>query len=307
MEKSSFFVTELDASQRIDKYLKKMMPSAPLNFIYKLLRTKDVRVNNKKVPANYILNVDDEIIIFLTSEQKAEFITPYAFFIAEPTFGLIYEDDNILVVNKPAGLLVHPTSAEKVITLTNMVLTYFYKQGRFDPAQRGYIPSPVSRIDEETSGVVIFAKKLAVHQQLANAFTCDNALIRTYRLVVYGILSKDSGTIDLSLSKSAGIVHVSATGKVAQTTYKVLKRSDHKTYIESVLLTGRQHQIRASFDYIGHPLVGDSKYGEKDSSIPLHLNAYSLSFTKLVAPLDYLNGQTFIADNTKFLLKTIGE
>ena len=159
MEKSSFFVTELDASQRIDKYLKKMMPSAPLNFIYKLLRTKDVRVNNKKVPANYILNVDDEIIIFLTSEQKAEFITPYAFFIAEPTFGLIYEDDNILVVNKPAGLLVHPTSAEKVITLTNMVLTYFYKQGRFDPAQRGYIPSPVSRIDEETSGVVIFAKK----------------------------------------------------------------------------------------------------------------------------------------------------
>ncbi len=303
----TFIVSDKDASQRVDKYLKKIMPTAPQNLIYKLLRTKDVRVNNKKVQGDYVLQEEDVIFIFVNEEQAAEFFTPYTFKEVTPNFKLVYEDENILAVHKKAGLLVHPSPQEKEITLTNMVLTYLKAKGEFDETKRGYIPSPVSRIDQDTDGIIVFAKKQNVHQILANAFMGQNQVKRVYKAVVYGRMDKVEGTIKLSLLKQRGKVVVDEEGKESTTFYRVLEEASTKSLLEVELLTGRQHQIRVHFQSIGHPLVGDRKYGKGEEHGELALNAYSLTFSGLQSPLDYLNGQTFIADNSAKLRKRLGE
>ncbi|OQC11466.1 MAG: Ribosomal large subunit pseudouridine synthase C [Tenericutes bacterium ADurb.Bin087] len=307
MEKLTLTISDIEAGQRLDKYLKKIMPTAPQSFIYKLIRIKDIKINNKKTDAAYILEEDDIVSIFLTEKQVAEFIVPYTFTKIRKPFTIIYEDENILVINKDAGLLVHASEFENELTLTNMVLTYLHDRGKFDPQKRGYIPSPVSRIDRDTSGVVIFSKKQSVHQALAGAFTRENEVIRLYRLVVYGTLKTDEGIIALPLKRENGQTVPASDGQNALTTYEVIKRGVNKTYVEVALLTGRQHQIRAHFKAIGHPLVGDAKYGNSDEAKPLALNAYKVVFTALSPPLDYLNGQEFIADNTAPLLQELGE
>lgn len=306
MLKMTYIVSDKDAFQRVDKYLKKLMPKAPLSLIHKLLRTKDVRVNNKKVSGEYIIQEDDVVFIFVTEEQAAEFFVLYTFKEVSPTFKLVYEDENILVVHKPSGLLVHPSPLEKDYTLTNMVLTYLKKKGEFDATKRGYIPSPIARIDQDTNGIIIFAKKQNVHQILATAFLNENTANRVYKAVVYGKIDKDEGTINKSLLKTRGKVVVHSEGNDATTFYRVLKVSASKSLLEVHLLTGRQHQIRVHMQSIGHPLVGDKKYGPKDNH-ELALNAYSLTFNGLKEPLSYLNGKTFIADNTFALLKILGE
>lgn len=306
MVKVTFLITPEEAGQRLDKYLKKVLPTAPSSLIYRLLRKNDIRVNNKKTSENYILAVGDTIFVFLSEAQSDEFIKDYKFSKVEPTFSVVFEDDNILIVNKPAGLITHPSAGEKEYTLTNMVLTYLFAKNEFDPSRRGYIPSPVSRIDQDTNGIVLFAKKQSVHQQLATAFTKPKSVSRIYRALVYGIVKKDEGTLSLSLLKKDGLVISNQHGKTAITKFTVLQRVANITYVEATLFTGKQHQIRVSFAEMGHPLLGDRKYGKSDS-LPLMLNAYSLTFHALEAPLDYLNGRPFIADNTALFMKIIGD
>ncbi len=307
MVKVEFLISEDDAGQRLDKYLKKVLTTAPQSLIARLLRKNDIRVNNKKTIGSYLLEKGDMIFVYLSEEQKAEFIQDYSFVKVTPTFKVIVEDDNILIVNKPSGLIVHPSSAEKEYTLTNMVLTYLFAKNEFDPSKRGYIPSPVSRIDQATSGIVVFAKKQSVHQQLATAFTKQNDVSRVYRALVYGIVKKDEGTVSLSLIKKDGLVITNEHGKAALTKFSVLQRVANITYVEATIFTGKQHQIRVSFAEMGHPILGDAKYGKGNDGHSLMLNAYSLTFHALEGPLVYLNGQTFIADNTAQFKKILGE
>lgn len=306
MEKLTFTISDKEAGQRLDKYLKKILLGAPPSFIYKLIRKKDIKINDKKSDVAYLLSEGDVISVFLTESQAQEFIQPYTFSRVRRSLKIIYEDENILVINKEAGLLVHGTEFESEMTLTNIVLTYLSTKGEFDPLARGFIPSPVSRIDRETSGVVIFSKRQSVHQALASAFSREDEVIRLYRLVVCGTLKKEEGIIDLPLTREKGLTIPAKDGVKALTKYKVIKRANKRTYIEAQLLTGRQHQIRAHFKALGHPLVGDTKYGGDGAEV-LALNAYKVEFTALAAPLDYLNGYEFIADNTALLLQMLGE
>lgn len=307
MVKKTFTVTSLDNGQRIDKYLKKILNSAPSNLIYKLLRTKDVRVNNKKISPDYLLSEGDIVFIFLTDAQAEEFLLEYTFATVEPEFDVVYEDENILAVNKKSGLLVHPSEKKKEFTLNNMVLTYLSRKGEFNNEIRSYIPSPVARIDQDTTGIVVFSKKQSVHQMLATAFTTESEVKRVYRAVVYGRIDNVEGEINFPLIKEDGMVKVSQAGKVAITRYKVIARGKDKTYVEAILLTGRQHQIRVHFKALGHPIVGDKKYGNKNDAYRLALNAYSLAFNKLEFPLSYLNAKELIADDTAYLEKILGD
>lgn len=307
MEKIQFIVSDSDENQRIHKYLKKVMREAPASFIFGLLRKKDVRVNNIKIHENYLLNEGDRVVIYLTSQQKEDFIKPYTFHFINEQLNIVFEDENILVINKRQGLPVHSTNNEKEITLTNAVLTYLYNKGEYDPESKGYTPSPVSRIDQETTGVVIFSKKLSVHQSLAASFSDKESIRREYRLVVHGIINQDKETITLPLIKEEGVVYVSERGKATTTKYEVLKRSKNYTYVKAILLTGFSNQIRVHFNASGYPLVGDRKYGKKDRYPRLALNAYLVSFTNLGEPLQYLNGKKIIADDTNYLINILEE
>lgn len=297
MIKKEYVITAQDANQRLDKYLVKVLNAAPRSFIYKLIRKNDIKVNNKKTAANYIIRINDVVTVYLTDEQAETFISAYHFIYINEKPVIIYEDENIIVINKARGIPIHQTNLIKERTLTNIVLSYLFDKDEFNPDNRGYIPSPVARIDQETTGVVIFAKKQSTHQQLAAAFQTEKEVIRKYHLIVYGILGKDEDVINLSLIKKASVVYPDKTGLRSLTKYKVLQRYNKKTLVEATLITGRSNQIRVHFAALGYPLVGDTKYGVETDTNELALNAYKLAFTNLKPPLAYLNGKEFIANN----------
>lgn len=295
MEKIIFTVTDIDANQRIDKYLKKQLSEAPVSFIYRLFRLKDVRVNNKRVALDYILNVNDEITIFLTAEQQSEFIKDYSFERVSLTSPILYEDENVLVVNKNRGVLVHPDINEQVNTLNNQVLTYLFEKCEFDPKSRSYIPSPINRIDKQTSGVLIFAKKQEINQLLSKALH-DNLVVREYVALVHGDMNGE-GEIVSSLLKEerCGLVKVDEDGKKSTTRFEVIKRYGSYTLLKVLLETGRSNQIRVHLQSIGHPIVGDHKYGREDEFNTLCLHHKRIKFYNVTGIGAYLNAKDLVA------------
>lgn len=296
MEKIVFKITQIDANQRIDKYLKKQLPMAPSSFIYRLFRLKDVRINGQRVAQDYIINTDEELSIFLSKQQKDDFIVAYEFVPVKLKSDVIYENDDLLVVNKQRGLLVHSDINEQDDTLANQVLTYLSGKDEFNPANRGYIPSPIGRIDKNTSGIVIFAKKQEVNQILSKALH-DNTVERTYLALVHG-RTDNKGRINYALSKevnSRGLVFVSERGKEAITNFKLVKSFPEHSLLEVKLETGRSNQIRVHLAHINHPIVGDHKYGERDYVDTLCLHHYKLRFYNMEGLFDYLNNIEFTA------------
>lgn len=296
MEKLTFKISSLDHNQRIDKYLKKQLPNAPLNFIYRLFRLKDVRVNGARINEAYILKDQDEVTLFLTAAQKNDFITPYEFNSSTLTSPIVYEDEHIIVINKLRGLLIHSDINEQVETLTNQVLTYLSRKNEFNVKERGYIPSPIGRIDKNTSGIVVFAKTLLVNQQLSQALA-NSKVERVYLAVIHGKVDT-KGTLNYALTKESngrGLVNVDYEGKESITKYIKLKEFDDYSYVEIKLETGRSNQIRVHFAHIGHPLVGDHKYGSQDGFSTLCLHHHKLRFLNLEGGLQYISKLQFIA------------
>ena len=160
-------IDQYDDHQRIDKYLKKVLVQAPSSLIYKMLRKKDVKVNGKRVKENYILHSGDEVELFLYEDKFKEYTKPLTIYELPITFKVVYEDAHILIVDKPAGLLVHEDINESVNTLSNQVLTYLHQKGEYDPEKNiSFTPGPVHRLDRNTSGLVIFGKDMRALQDL---------------------------------------------------------------------------------------------------------------------------------------------
>ena len=234
------------------------------------------------------------------------FAFPYRYEVLLPNSN--NEDKNILVVNKPTGILIHGDENEKRITLSNKVLSYLYNKHEFNPNEQGFIPGPVHRLDRNTSGVVIFAKNIIASQLLMEAFKNHEGIIKHYLALVKGKINK-SGEINAPLIKDAntGLVKVdsiSQNAKTAITTYELIDYKDDLSLVDVLLVTGRTHQIRVHFAYINHPLVGDNKYGDfafnkefkkKYNFENQFLHAYSLSFINLKGELSYLNNKVFSA------------
>lgn len=316
-----FTISKLEANQRIDKYIKRMLKDAPISFIYKMFRQKDIKVNGKKANIDYILKENDEIKIYLKDDLLQQFKKEQILKPIKANFTILYEDENIIVVDKPKGVLVHDDEGHNSITIQKMVLSYLNKKGEWNPNnETGFIPSPAHRLDRNTAGVLLFGKNLPALQQLFELFREKDKIEKKYTLLVRGMINK-SGVIDAPLLKDSEtkLVKVDKKSKFAKnalTEYKRLKYYDSGySLVEAKLLTGRTHQLRVHFAYISHPIVGDNKYGDfkvnKEFASLYSLNSQFLHATyfkfleNVDGVLSYLKGKSFVSKLTEKEMKIL--
>lgn len=296
-------ITNKESNQRVDKFVKKYLNLAPLSFIYKLFRKKDVKINGHWVKENYILKEGEELTIFISDSQVEEFNKEREIEKVNLTHEIVFEDENIIIINKPRGLLVHGDEGEKKFTLTNEVINYLYFKGEYSPSEKGFTPAPAHRLDRNTSGLVVFAKNLVSLQELEELFKDKEEIKKEYQALVVGHLAGKQ-TIDAPLLKDTktGLVRISKLGKSAVTIVTPIKFIKDYTLANVTILTGRTHQIRVHLASINHPVVGDSKYGDFKVNKQVKelygfenqfLHAYKLSFGKLKGHLSYLSGRSF--------------
>ncbi len=274
MEKTLLTVDERDEGLRIDKYLSQIFEDKSRSFIQGLIEKENVKVNNKVPKSNYKLKRNDEIEIIIP-EPEILSVEP-----EDIPIDIIYEDQDVIVVNKPQGMVVHPAPGNYTGTLVNALLYHCKDLSSINGIIR---PGIVHRIDKDTSGVLVIAKNDESHNKLSEQLK-DHSMKREYYALIEGRLKNDSGTIDKPLGRckkdrlKIGIVE---DGKRAVTHYEVLERYNGYTLIKCVLETGRTHQIRVHMASIGFPLVGDPLYGFKRQKFKLEgqvLHAKTLGF-----------------------------
>ena len=303
-----FIVKKAEANQTLEKYVRKVLSEAPLSFIYKLFRKKDIKVNGHWEKEKYLLSEDERVSIYITDAQLAEFKRKNVSSIIEDISSwIIYEDDNILLINKPRGVLVQKDESNGR-ALDEMVISYLSKKGEYNPNNDlGYKPAPAHRLDRNTCGIVVFGKNIATLRVLADLLNDKSLVEKKYITLVKGIITKD-GEINAPLEKNSKNkrVFVSSNGKESITKYKVIKTVGEYTLLEVTLLTGRTHQIRVHMAYINHPVVGDAKYGDYELNKMIEekyhfknqfLIAYCLTFKTIKNNvLSYLSNKSFKID-----------
>lgn len=302
-------ITENDANQRIDKYIKKLLVNAPTNFIYKMFRKKDIKVNGKKVNEKYILKNNDVVEMFLYEDKFKEFTATKNIYNVKKTFKVLYEDNHVLIVYKPAGLLVHEDKNESVNTLTNQVLSYLADKNELDLSRENtFMPGPVHRLDRNTSGIVIFGKTLAALQGL-------NEMIKQRHCIEKSYLTICKGKVDQKRNLKGYIVKLDDQAQVKlvskdypgaltmETIVKPVKYNNDYSKVEVTLVTGRMHQIRVHLSSIDHPIIGDRKYGDFELNKFIKkefglnhqlLHAYKIRFVKTFGVLVYLQDKEIV-------------
>ncbi len=310
-------ITENEAGQRLDRYLKKSLKNAPLSYIYKLLRT-GVKRNGKRAKEDVMLEAGDVLSLYIPEEEYASYAKKAAPRTAKRQFRIAYEDDRVIAVEKPLGLLTHGTKEEKKDTLANQVIDYLIETGSYVPsANATYTPSPVNRLDRNTTGLVLFAKDYPAARALT-AMIREKGYVRKYYLtLVSGNLAGDLRlTGRLEKDARTNTVRVlpedDEAGKETETVARPVARYDAAfavhgktkrqsfTLVEVELVTGRTHQIRAHLAAAGYPVVGDEKYGDRYANRDIQrtyglstqfLHAYRLAFDAAEPPVENLAGK----------------
>lgn len=303
-------VNRNDAGQRLDKFLGKAVKGLPQSLMYKYIRTKKIKVNRQRTVQNYFLCEGDVIQLFIREEffDSPERDTG-ALSRIQPKLNIVYEDENIMLLNKRPGVLVHEDSEAKENTLIMHVKAYLAMKGEYDPeSENSFAPALCNRIDRNTGGIVIAAKN-AEALRVMNEKIRNNQIRKFYLCLVHGTPRKKSETMKAWLRKDSGANMVEVRdakfvgAKEIITAYEVIESHNGESLLEVELITGRTHQIRAHMAHIGHPLVGDGKYGvnreEKHRGYKYQaLYAYKLKFLPDESDniLSYLVGKTFSID-----------
>ncbi len=301
-----FVITANDIGRRLDKYVFHILINAPHSFTYKMLRKKNIVLNENKATGSEILKEGDCIKIYLSDETFDKFSLP-ANEIADVSSmmpGIVYEDDDLLLVNKPSGMLTQRSEADD-ISLNDICLSYLKKTcSKFDETIKTFTPSICNRLDRNTSGIVIFGKTYKGARAVSEVIR-EHTIGKYYKCVVCGIIDKDiilSGILEKD--EATNTVSINNTG-MADSNVKTIVRpiSSNKslTLTDIELITGKTHQIRAHMASVGHPVLGDPKYGDRsinrsykekygiDSQM---LVCYKLVFPDFF-PLENVSGRTF--------------
>ncbi|MFR4948154.1 RluA family pseudouridine synthase [Thomasclavelia spiroformis] len=311
-------ITENDSNQRIDKYIKKLLVNAPTNFIYKMFRKKDIKVNGKKVNEKYILKNNDVVEMFLYEDKFKEFTATKDIYNVKKTFKVLYEDNHVLIVYKPAGLLVHEDKNESVNTLTNQVLSYLANKNELDLSRENtFMPGPVHRLDRNTSGIVIFGKTLVALQVLNEMIKQRHCIEKSYLTICKGKVNQKRNLkgyiVKLDDQAQVKLVSKDYPGALTmETIVKPVKYNNDYSKVEVTLVTGRMHQIRVHLSSIDHPIIGDRKYGDfelnkfvkKEFGLNHQLlHAYKIRFVKSFGILAYLQDKEIVCPVPKLFEK----
>lgn len=303
-----------DAGQRLDRFLAKAVPLLPASLAQKYIRLKRIKRNGARAQRDTRLEAGDLLQLYINDEffdtprEDNAYLT-----VAAPKLNIVYEDENILLVDKRPGLAVHPhDGAEYGRTLIDQIQAYLYQKHEWRPREENaFTPALCNRIDRNTGGIVI-AAKTAEALRVMNQKIKDRELDKRYLAIVEGTPKPKEGSLKGYLFKDAVKNRVFVTDgpkpgtKTCQTNYKVLDSRNGLSLVECELITGRTHQIRAQFAHAGHPLLGDGKYGKLDKRFDRTYQAlysYKLTFlfTTDAGSLSNLNGRSFQVEKVDFV------
>lgn len=319
-------VHKQEEGQRLVKLLGAYLKEAPNSFFYKMLRKKNITLNGKKADGTEKLKCGDEIRLFLSDETYEKFagkVQPKEKF---PTakLNIVYEDSNVIFINKPAGMLSQK-SVPSDVSLNEYLLGYLEKSGQWKQEEsKAFRPSVCNRLDRNTSGMVICGKSMAGLQQMA-ALLKDRSLHKYYLCLVKGVMTEsqhlegyllkdeNSNQVKIFQKETEGAAHII-------TEYEPLYTDGEATLLKVTLVTGKSHQIRAHLSSIGHPIIGDPKYGDRKVNAFFRethgiknqmLHAWKLTFPELAEPLDNLSEKSFEAEPAglmkQYLMKAKGD
>ena len=309
-----------DAGQRLDRFVAKSLPLLPSALLQKYIRLKRIKCNGIRAQRDQRLREGDVLQLYINDEffdkprEDNLFLTLF-----KPSLTIVYEDENLLLLDKRPGLVVHADETEKVNTLINHIQAYLYQKREWNPKwENAFTPSLCNRIDRNTGGIVIAAKN-AETLRIINEKIRDREIDKRYLCITVGAPKPPKGRVQVFLVKDEKKKEVSVRdqpvpgGKTAITTYETLDRRGELSLVEVGLETGRTHQIRATFAHMGYPLLGDGKYGRGDvnrryGETRQALYSYKLTFDfpTDAGLLNYLKGRAFQVEHVPFREKYVG-
>lgn len=299
-----------ESDQRLDRFLKKYLANAPQTFIYKMIRKKNIKVNDSRAQPETTIFEGDKIQLYLSDETIDKFIAEKTEIRSKLIPNIIYEDDNIILINKPAGLLSHGASKEFEENIVDSMISYLIQKGDFVPRiEKTFTPSICNRLDRNTSGIIIGAKNYQSLKAINEAIK-NGHIRRFYKTIVKGnvkeekraegylIKDEDKNKVEIYKEDIEG-------SKKITTHIKPLQNKNGYSMLEIELITGRTHQIRGHLASLGYPVIGDRKYGNREINMSFNegtgldnqlLHAYKVEFNGLSEEFEYLNGKTFISE-----------